>query len=68
MIYENKLNPEVTINRQLWDVGAFGYGGQRTVKLSKVLGLWNLVKEIDTAKIDEDDWTLVQKEGDIKFP
>ncbi len=68
IIYENKSNPEITVNKQVWDIGAFGYGGQRTVKLTPFLGLWNLVEGIDTAKIDKNGWTLVKREGDIKSP
>ena len=67
IIYENKNHPEVTINQQLWDIGAFGYGGQRTVKLTPFMGLWKLVKEVDTTKIEKGEWTLIQKEGDIKL-
>ena len=68
IIYENKENPNVTINQQLWDIGAFGYRGQRTVKLTPILGIWNWAEQIDTAEIETDNWTLVQREGDIKFP
>ena len=64
----NKENPNVTINQQLWDIGAFGYGGQRTVKLTPILGIWNWAEEIDTTEIEKDNWTLVEREGDIKFP
>ena len=68
IIYENKSNSEITIDKQIWDIGAFGYGGQRTVKLIPFLGLWNLVERIDTAKIEKNHWTLVEREGDIKLP
>lgn len=68
IIYENKENSKVTINQQIWDIGAFGYGGRRTVKLTPCLGLWNIVTEIDTATIDKNKWELVSREGDIKFP
>ena len=68
IIYEKKDNPDVTINQQLWDIGAFGYGGQRTVKLTPVGGLWQWVENIDTADIDTSRWSRVLKEGDLKFP
>lgn len=68
IIYEKKNDPEVTINQQLWDIGAFGYGGQRTVKLTPFLGLWNLVEVVDTTKIENEKWTLVQREGDRIIP
>ena len=68
IIYEKKENPSVTINQQLWDIGAFGYGGQRTVKLTPFLRIWNWVEQIDMSEIEKENWTLVQLEGDIKFP
>ena len=68
VIYENKSNPEMTVNKQIWDIGAFGYGGQRTVKLTPFLGLWNLIERVDTTEIERSDWMLIQREGDIKFP
>ena len=68
IIYESKENPNVIINQQIWDVGALGYRGQRTVKLTPILGLWNWVENIDTTEINKEKWILVRKEGDIKFP
>lgn len=68
IIYERRENPKVTIKQQLWDIGAFGYGGQRTVKLTPFLGFLNLVENVDTAAINKKNWTLVQKDGYIKFP
>lgn len=68
IIYENKANPNVTIKKQLWDIGAFGYGGQRTVKLTPILEIWNWVEEIDTTEIQKDNWILVEREENIKFP
>jgi len=68
IIYENKETPNVTINQQLMDVGALGYGGQRTVKLTPFLEVWNWTQEIDTAEIKKENWILVQREGVIKFP
>ena len=68
VIYEYKSNPEITVNKQIWDIGTFGYGGQRTVKLTPFLGLWNLIEEVDTVEIERNNWILVQREGDIKVP
>lgn len=68
VVYENKDNSQTTINQQIWDMGALGYGGRRTVKLTPFLGLWNIVKEIDTAENEAGNWTLVEKKGDIKSP
>ncbi len=68
MMYENKDNPGVKINRQLWDNGALGYGRKRTVKLTPFFIFWNLVEQVDTEDIDKENWILVKKEGNIKFP
>ena len=68
IIYENKHDPKITVNKQIWDIGAFGYGGQRTVKLIPLLGFWNLVEKVDTAKIEKKEWILVRKEGNIRLP
>lgn len=66
--YENKSNPTQTINEQIYDVGAFGYGGKRTVKLTPFFKYWNKVKHVDTLSIDHKKWKRVDKESDIKFP
>lgn len=68
IIYESNENSKVTINQQLYDIGAFGYNGQRTVKITPFLGLWSYVEKIDTSNINKGSWTLVLKAGDIKFP
>lgn len=66
--YENKSNREETINEQLWDVGALGYGGNRFVKVKPMFGIFEKVNEIDTSQINKDEWTLVNREGDLKMP
>lgn len=68
VVYESKENPREIICHQLWDNGALGYDGQRTVKLTPFLGLWNIATETDTAMIDKGDWRLVRKEDDIRLP
>jgi len=68
IIYQNKENTKITINKQIWDVGAFGYGGQRTVKLTPFLGPWIYIEHIDTSKMDKTKWTLVQQQGEVKTP
>lgn len=66
--YENRNNTEININRQLWDNGALGYGGERMVELKPILGIWNLVKEIDTTNLKSTEWKRVERNGDLKFP
>jgi len=68
IMYEKNDHPEVTINQQLWDIGAFGYGGKRTVKLTPFLGAWQWVENIDITNIDTTSWSHVQKDDDEKFP
>jgi len=65
ILFRNKDNPEKTINRQIWDIGALGYGRRRTVELTPFLGYWNIVKEVDIATIDRTKWDFVN-EGDNK--
>lgn len=68
IIYENKKDKTHTINEQLLDVGAFGYSGKRVVKVNSVLVIFQKVTEIDTQKIDLNEWIYVDREADIKFP
>lgn len=68
VVYKHKSNPNTTINEQIYDIGAFGYGGQRIVELKPFLKYWNKVQLIDTTKIKVENWVRIEKEGDIKFP
>ncbi|OKL39767.1 hypothetical protein [Pontibacter flavimaris] len=68
IVYESKENPREVISHQLWDNGAFGYGSQRTVKLTPFLGLWNIAVETDTATVNKMEWHFLKREGDIKIP
>ena len=68
IVYEHKENSERTINEQIYDIGAFGYGGKRIVELKPFFNYWQKVQPIDTTKIETKNWIRVEKEGDIKFP
>jgi hypothetical protein len=68
IVYEHKVNPEQTINKQIYDIGAFGYGGKRIVELKPFFKYWKKVQLIDTTKIETKNWIRVEKEVDIKFP
>lgn len=68
ILYEHKSNREETINEQLWDVGALGYGGNRFVQVKPMFGIFEKVNEIDTSQINKDEWVWVNREGDVKMP
>ena len=68
IVYENNNNRQHTINEQLKDVGALGYGGERVVEIKPFLGVFQKVTKIDTTKINHKEWTLVNRQGDIKWP
>ncbi|MFL9830818.1 hypothetical protein ABS764_08155 [Flavobacterium sp. ST-87] len=56
------------IKEQLYDIGAFGYGGFRIVETKPFMYFWILPTPIDTATINKKEWKFVNKEGNIKFP
>ena len=62
ILYEHKNNRNVTIKEQVYDVGALGYGGMRTVKLTPFLKFWYKVTEVDSTKINRHEWVPVNKE------
>jgi hypothetical protein len=67
ILYRHKIEKR-EIKEQVFDVGAFGYGGRRIVEIKPFLTYWILPTEIDTLTIDKTKWNLVNEEGDIKFP
>jgi len=68
ILYRKKNNNNITINQQIFDVGALGYGGHRIAQLTPFLKYFQTVKQVDTAKIDKTQWTFVNEEGDIHYP
>ena len=56
-----KSNPNRTINEQIYDIGAFGYGQKRIVELKPFLKYWHKVQQIDTTKIETEKWIRVEK-------
>jgi hypothetical protein len=56
VLYRNKQNPGITIQKQRFDEGAFGTGGSRIVKLRPFLGCWYIVNRADTATLDKTKW------------
>lgn len=66
--YENKSNPEHQIRKQIFDVGAFGYGSTRVLEIKPFAILFWEINEIDTSAIDKTKWILVNKEVNIRLP
>jgi hypothetical protein len=66
-IYKHKTENR-EIKEQLYDIGAFGYGGQRTVEIKPFMNFWILPTPIDTLTINKSEWKYVNEQGDIKFP
>ncbi len=67
ILYRHKTENK-EIKEQLFDVGAFGYDGQRIVETKPFLKYWISVTNIDTTSMDKDQWEYINKQGDIKFP
>jgi hypothetical protein len=65
-IYRHKTENKV-IKYQLYDIGAFGYGRHRVVEVEPILKYWILPTEVDTTKIDKNQWKYVNENGDIKW-
>lgn len=66
-IYKHKKE-NLTIKEQRYDIGALGYGRHRIVELKPIMKFWVLPIEVDTSKINKNEWKFVNEEGDIKFP
>ena len=62
ILYRNKNDKNITVNQQRFDIGALGYGSRRIVKLAPFLKWFQTVEQIDTAKIDKTQWTLVNEQ------
>lgn len=66
-LYKHKTENR-EIKEQLYDIGAFGYGGQRIVEIKPFLYFWVTPTPIDTLTINKTEWDYVNDQGDIKFP
>ena len=67
ILFRNKRNSSISINEQIWDVGALGYdrNSKRVVKLKPVLKYLNQVTPVDTVSLDKTEWIFVNEDGDI---
>ena len=70
ILFRNAKTQYISINKQIWDVGALGYDRERTriVELKPLLKYFYVVKAVDTSELDKSEWNLVNEEGDIHFP
>lgn len=68
ILYRNREHVSHTINMQLADQGALGYGSRRIVLIKPFTPLFNNVTEVDTKKLNKSEWEYVNEEGDLKFP
>ena len=70
ILYRNIKDNNISINEQIWDVGALGYarGRKRIVELIPMFNYFYQVKSIDTTKLDKSEWKFVNEEGDIYYP
>ncbi len=59
VIYRHKENPDVRIEYQMEDLGAFGYN-RRIVKITPIL-FFNATTKIDTSNIDPAKWNRVDE-------
>lgn len=67
IIFRHKTNDK-EIKEQWYANGSFGYSGKRIVKTQPFLKYWVLPTNVDTAKIDKNEWIFVDEQGEIKFP
>jgi hypothetical protein len=70
ILYRNNKDKNISINQQIWDVGALSYdrGSKRVVKLKPLLSYFYQVSIIDTTNLDKREWMFVNEEGDIHYP
>lgn len=67
ILFRNKANKNISINEQIYDVGALGYdrNSKRIVKIKRVLKYFNQVMKMDTSKLNKEEWIFVNEIGDI---
>ncbi|NRT17196.1 hypothetical protein HNP99_003577 [Flavobacterium sp. 28A] len=68
--YLNIADKNISIEYQMRDLGGLGFK-TRIIEKTKILPYLNLIKEIDTTKINKSEWERVEiekNEMNIKFP
>ena len=64
VIYHKRTDQQIRIVDQLYDVGAFGYGGHRLVQVRPFTRVFTIVTPVDTGSLNKGEWLLVNKEGE----
>jgi uncharacterized membrane protein len=59
--FRKSENEDIRIVEQMYDIGAFGYAGQRTVKTIPLTPLFNYIIKVDTTELDRSDWIFVKE-------
>ena len=62
IVYRNKKNPSITINDQVLDIGALGYGGNRQVEIRPVLTYFQQVTRVAENGVDTTEWKRVDED------
>ena len=62
VLYKRNGNEDITVEKQILDIGALGDGGYRTVQLTPCLKYFQIVKEVDTASLNKKDWIYLNEE------
>ena len=68
ILYRNEKDKDISINHQIFDVGALGYRGHRIAKVTPFLKYFQTIQQVDTTQIDTSQWIFVNEEGNLKFP
>lgn len=70
ILYRNNKNKNISINLQIWDVGALGYNREtkRIVELKPFLKYFYQVKNVDTSSLNKSQWIFVNEAGNIHYP
>ena len=68
ILYRSKFDSKISINSQIYDVGAFGYGKRRIIKVKPIFKHFQITTNMDTIKMNKTEWIFVDEIGDLKFP
>lgn len=68
ILYRNKNNKSEEIILQQYDAGALGYGSNRIVEINDFMFFFKKINDIDTLKVDKNNWQRINiKVDEQKF-